>query len=497
MNKFIERVTSIAKASVNKHGRSMLGWGRDAITGREMVRIAILGSKKAGKSVMLTAIQNYLKYLASKDDYDESSLESKMLSDDGWRVVSVVNRLPKVWEDFNYGYNREKLCHVTDADEGWPDETEKARCMQMDIDLKQHDGKDAKNRFLTVQILDIPGERFSDLGTMYGRDYQTWCDLLCENHHDKSTCARPWKEYEDRVKKILEEIGDNKDVESFIKQCRDAYEDFVMLQAKSFSPFVTPSGFLLPNTLGKTNAAEPMDEPFPCPLIPLTDAVFKSKRQLARKAITKMRKEYNRYKQEYELGKLAKWLGSAHQLYYLVDVLGILMNGKGAFEGARAQCEMVLQNFMHGNPSVFGRSWRFLFKTRLRMAYGVATQIDRVLSADHANIEGLLKILMKRQLGDLGCIHDILSCAAVKSTREADGKLAGNFKKNRLRKKTEGDNYGADPDYRPMPVPAKWDFSESCDYHWKFPEPLEFPEYESVNPPNTNLKEIVKKMILP
>jgi len=357
---------------------------------------------------------------------------------------------------------------------------------------------DGENRKITLQILDVPGERLSDL-SMSSRNYRNWCRIVCQRHHEDTSIAFRWKEYEQEVKTRLAEIKesakDPQEVASLDEFLRNAYGKFVTGQIDDCVPYITPSGFVLPD--GDESSAKRLPSGvFECGFVPLPESFFGSKNRNVRTLLRNYDKAYDAYKKQFRIDEIARWLETANQAFYLVDILDILQKGGKALNGVRHQIESIVMNFVEGSDNFCMRTWRFLCKTQIRKLCAVATQVDRTLvSRDRKHILTLLELLFSKYFGRVQqCERKYMACAAVKSGLDADdGHLAGVFKKQRLHSKTEADNvvFGR---YEPMPVPSKWEWNG--DYWWYYPEPYNFPASEEEIPPNIDLKNVIEEMIL-
>ena len=141
----------VAKAACDKHNRSIAEWALDGFRRREEIRIAIIGAKKSGKTVLWTAVENYLRYLKTSS--------SAKLGD--WKVFAVEPKEPFGWPNFNYGHIRAKLAETDDEKKGWPKDTDKVWCRALDVDLVKDVNKGNRvYRKVCLRVLDIPGERF-------------------------------------------------------------------------------------------------------------------------------------------------------------------------------------------------------------------------------------------------------------------------------------------------------------------------------------------------
>ena len=500
--------TALGENLPHKRSRSIGRWIADGF-GRTRVRIAVVGAKQAGKTVLLTALQNHLRWLttACVDDKDR---EAKTLVG-GWYVDKVERITPQDWEEFPYASNREKLS----KNGCWPEETKKFRCMELDVDLKN--GK--RKRLVRLQVLDIPGERFTDLGSMSHANYEKWCKRVRDWHYEPGTPgASQWKDYEAEIGKVMDDFKDyaykgngedarQRDREAIISRLVGRYRAFVEFQTEAFSPLVTPSEFILQNYEGKEDGAR-QDRIGLSRLVPVTQEMMESKNALLKSVVRELKKRYEKYKTELKVERVVEWLETVNQVYYLVDVMETLRKGRQAYYGLGYQIRTVMEVF---NPRV-GRVkglWDFAFKTKPQKFRAVATQIDRVLgeSRDRANLKKLLKSLFARSADGMDDV-DYMLCAAVRSTAEGGTSLTGNFKRDRLKgredyvKDEEGNeqkNYGGCT-YSPNAVPDIWDWPDGrCRQYreWLYPEPTRFSADIHKVPEAIGLKELVSEMILP
>ena len=511
------KMNVIAERCPHKNSRSIGRWIADGF-GTERVRIAVVGAKQAGKTVLLTALQNHLRWLttACVDDEDR---EAKTLVG-GWHVREVRRVEPKGWKEFNYASNRQKLS----MDGCWPEETGMCRCMELDVCLTNEKAR----REIRLQALDIPGERFSDLGSMSHSNYESWCENVRARHHDDTTVSVQWEAYEKRANDAVEKAGKEfaeaagnkdlrKDVQAMcVKSLIEEYKKFVSEQVKAHSPFVTPSAFILPNNEKREDGVEQKAIPgelCACGLVPVTKEMLTSKNGLTRAVVKEFKRRYEEYKADFKIKEIADWLETVNQVYYLVDVLETLHNGPCAYNGLDHQIGMIMKVF---NPDSVGRIrglWDFVFQTKPQKFCAVATQVDRVLgkSRDRKNIAKLLYNLFAQSWDGMKCEKKCMLCAAVKSTWERPGELLrGDFKIMRSLGKDEkvcDPKRGESPvlnfvssDYVPMPVPESWKWNSEegvGEYVWRYPEPKRFPRLERDKPESIGLKEIVEEMVLP
>ena len=499
----------IARAVCDKRNRSVPEWALDGLRRREEVRIAIVGAKKSGKTVLWTAVENYLRYLkASRSD---------TLGD--WKVVEVEPREPFGWPNFDYGHVRAKLAETEAGGRGWPSETDKVWCRSLDVDLVRIAGRGSgARRKVCLRILDIPGERFSDLGTMHGLSFGEWsCELDRYWRETPSESSRAHAIYAKKVKGLLAELdrlGDG--AESVLDQvakaeraCMAGYRDFLRDRRDSCSQFLTPSTYVMPDSSMPAAARELREDELygDCGFVPLPKEAFGMKGRGVELLVKRFGAAYREYKANLRVDEIAKWLETANQAYYLVDVLAILQNGKSAKEGVESQVGNVGERlFSNRGDPLCKKAWKFLFKTQVSRFCAIVTQSDRTnVERDAGNLKKLCEGLFGSLFAKIsGATTDCIVCSAVRSAAPfgENGELKGKFLRDRNRP-TGPKNLWEGP-YSPPVVPSDWKDAWTADGKWDgtkgwwlFPEPMGFPrDYDEV-PCFYHLDDVVKSMVLP
>ena len=127
------------------------------LTGREHIRVAVIGTKGSGKTVFLTALTNHLR------NHDKKRLDLK-----GWSVTNLecdggnTGGMPS----FQYAKAREQLSRGE-----WPDNTRSLSVVRLKLRLEKTVGKKTKRRTVILELLDLPGEWVADL-SMVGRSFR-------------------------------------------------------------------------------------------------------------------------------------------------------------------------------------------------------------------------------------------------------------------------------------------------------------------------------------
>lgn len=118
-----------------------------------------MGAKQADKTVFITALDTNLEYLSLPP------LSSRMAKEQlgalaGWRIQRCsLRKNASTWRDFDAARHKAELAEV----QKWPDATLESVVLAYEIDLVK---EGEKSRRIFLEVLDIPGERVSDIATM-------------------------------------------------------------------------------------------------------------------------------------------------------------------------------------------------------------------------------------------------------------------------------------------------------------------------------------------
>lgn len=475
---------------------------------RKHIRIAIMGAKQAGKTVLLTAIDGYLKYLSDN---------VKKLN--GWRVDEYYrSEVADGGDGFKeFPVSKYHESYSKDPPE-WPQSTtHPARLccsltLSKDVDAPKNSlvgrvlafcGRcDKAERRLTIEFLDIPGERMTDIATMQGRTFQEWSEKVfrIDRNTDIPSLSTRFDEYVEEAEKIA---GDGSlDSDKKKEQICAKYKDVAAAHIIACSPFITPSDIQLDedDKDGADSTRIDDDNDDDTRKTP-EDKRAKELEELAKKLndvdfaplpqkffggthtdlVSSFEKAYDVYRRKKE--GLFNWFSKVDQIYFLVDVLGILEHGKGRYEGVRSQIDLAFPQ----KGSWLHWLWNGICGRNVSRICMVATQVDRT-NIDHneGNIKKLLDCLFERvNHCSRGMEKETLLCAAVQSasTVGEDGdKVVGKF------------TYGAGS-VNAMEVPDKFDFSKPPSKPYKWAKPLPRFRPDSEIPRHYKLDELLMRML--
>lgn len=389
-------------------------------TGTRRIRVAVMGAKQAGKTVFITALDNYLEYLSIPP------LNGRMAKEQlgvlaGWRIQRfTLRKNTSTWRDFDAARHKAELAEVRK----WPDVTLEPAVLAYEIDLVK---EGEKSRRIFLEVLDIPGERVSDIATMWGHAYAEWSETLFDVH--SGTCSRDTLAFRQYVQEVDEALSHGDEQTAKVQIC-DSYRKFLAHQVWNYSPFLTPSEALL-DANGKIVEILPSDDSeegicsklHDVTFAPLPTKALKDKRN--RRIVRAFERAYKRYMEHAGIAGIVKWMSSVDQLYYLVDVLEILHTGGECWRGVNDQINLALTaGFFRRRGAKMRGFLDLLSRNSMSKICAVATQVDRArLTEDNTkNIERLLKLLFGTAFAGLPRKTDrkFIVCAAVVSTDKAE-----------------------------------------------------------------------------
>lgn len=524
---------------------------------KKHIRIAVIGAKRSGKTVLLTAIDNALRWLGSKSfTQEDKKKKSEFLND--WKFVkyepgqTVDHRDKFNWEPFPVQEYR--TCCFRPGSGEWPPSTIEPTRLIYNIGLtnevklgifskpihKLRHGwgkapeKQTVRRDLTVEFLDIPGERVADILTMQDASFEEWSDVvwkdnmasnsiavgkafgvyqnLCIEHRRKLVDGEGVKPVDDAGKADGEGVDP---VDDASKAICEAYKQFVATQYKHHYPFITPSVMLMDSCgrqidIGGEKDVEKIAKGLnDVDFAPLPAKFFVETSEGVRSLVEKFTKAYQNCRKRTKVEELVKWFACVDQVYYLVDVLTMLQ--------CKEDCrlESVIRQIRHVFPMREEGRLRCLWNTVRRNAVrrreisrvcAVATQIDRTnVTRDQANIEELMKLLFGDiYLGERFGPPEILSCSAVRSTSDVNegekkedwgvkGVLLSDYRKG------VDDEGNVKKECKPVSVvPDGFDFGKDVHYEWPYPQPCFCGEGEDGRPRLQNhvgLDELLQRML--
>ncbi len=381
----------------------------EAISGEERIRVAVLGSKGSGKTVFLTALANHL--------LNHDPLRCPL---NGWTVTPVERDLTgDACADgiplYQYADARRSL-----AAGEWPRKTKDWSVLRLALQLRNK----KRRRDVLLEVLDLPGERVADF-PMIGRSYRDWCEWMGHSFGGVFGASDHYKDY------CAAAAGATEQQELYA-----AYRRFLAAEHAACSLSLTPSIVKLGRDAvfrtgdsGEAFFANIADVPLGLDaeqqFVPLPPTCFKADAP-CRKWLRSFERSYDAYRRAI-VDPIGDWLRDVNQLFYFVDVLGLLQRGPDVYNAEKAFGAQALRMFARPDSSnglVRGlqRLLDTFLRTRVDGATVVATKADLVLSEENrSHMKNLARRMFGNVLMSLGLDArqtEVLSCAAVKTTDE-------------------------------------------------------------------------------
>ena len=459
----------------------------DWVRGEQCLRIALLGSRYSGKSVFLTSLASQLR------DHDE-----KRCPLNGWNAnpLDCINGIHKEggFQSFKYSEARRMLSNGE-----WPEKTADCSVWRQHVVLKKKSdaGKTAKKR-IYLEVMDLPGERASDF-PMIGRSYREWCGWFEDSFGGVSGSSENYNTY-------VKDLDNCQNADEAII----AYKKFIAAELAMFALSVTPSIVKL-DRKGVNLKPEAGDSSLRARYLAALDGMsigLSKESQFVpvtlswlekhgKTAASGFKKAYESYKREI-VNPIADWLSAASQVYYFVDVLGLLSRGPAVYNSEKKFGTAVLNQFKRTEPSnpmlrFVSNFVRSFIKTSVDAVYVVAPKIDRVLPEDKSNVEWLAKNMYGKVLGSLEVKQSgVYCCSAVRTTEVVEdgssyvlqGRVIDRDGKEKMCK------------YKPAPIPADWPEGDRWQLGNQWPETFpKFDKREDKAPDQHGLDELITKML--
>lgn len=541
---------------------------------RTKEKAVIVGAKESGKTSLITSLYSNLKQLGNRNKFDLGDWEvSQFISDE--------TDDPHVF-DLEGACERLKGCK-------YPLQTKDWSVIKMEVHLSKVEKQGLKNKckevflrqkkIVNLEILDLPGERLSDLAQMVDEKFKKATFRMWSLRVERAykSIEKPehsqWNSYNayiEKVKGILEDLKnevkgiDGKNVEESVKAteksnahklCKkriiEAYKKFLPLIRDSRVVYYAPStirltddGKLVPASNaekfhdalmsglkvtddGKLMPLAPEDksemannirhvwiglkddEFAPLPREVFEDDQFKDLQE-------SFEDSYNKYYEQI-VEPIVKRIMGASKVYYLVDVLNLLRDGREKKDAEVRFSEMFFKVLgkRPSNVPVFGGmiDWFSSLFSSVKKICLVATQADKAglrkfIRSEDGKVQGITasyNVINMRKLMESLAKNNIrnaigrdiavesLVCAAITSTScTEDGRLEAYWKNDAISTTSPG---------QPPPVPEDW---PDLDSKW---EPLVTFKYErpkrclrAVDPgvsplPQFNLANIAKSLL--
>lgn len=413
----------------------------DFVKRQRRVRVVVLGSKNSGKTIFLTSLACHLQHHSMSNtgihEFDIGGWEASLNED--YRPPKRQEGEP---QSFPYDEYRNGFAKPQPE---WPKKTsEEMSILRLPLVFRKQGHQE---RTVLIELMDLPGERVADL-PMAHRNYREWCEWMNRKFAGEYNSVEAYRSYLEKIKTV-----------SKPEELYAAYKEFLVVEYKKFSPWVTPSIVKLTKTSSTGFLEEidnrPLGVDSDSQFVPLPQEAFAAGHAL-NSHIKTFEESYRKYRHEI-VDPIADWLAEADQLVYLVDVLGILKAGVAAYNAEQTFGSAVIKMFEHRRTRApLGGIVDYLsglVRTKIKDAYLVATKADiaRGEKGREAMCNLAEQLLGKpmRCLGLDGSGRNVRACAAVNTIRPPSGDKGDVTARQQA-------NSAEESAYNQLDVPEQW-----------------------------------------
>ncbi len=382
----------------------------DYVSGANL-RLGVTGLSRSGKTVFLTALIHHLILAASpamrgkKNPLPVFRVHAEGRLASGHLEPQPDDAVPRfAFEDH--------LAALTgaggDAEERhWPESTRRISEFRLRLDFERA-GSGARQRSLTIDIVDYPGEWLLDLPLLH-KSFRQWSleTLAASATPVRQKIAADWRDFtlaeapgdpasEDKARRAAELFT------TYLRSCRA--EDF------GFST-LPPGRFLMPGDLEGSPALT-----F-APLAVEEGAVYEPGSFAAM-----MERRYEAYKAHVVKPFFRDHFARLDRQIVLVDALAALNAGPAAVRDLETAMTEVLMAFRTGRRTILST----LIRPHIDKILFAATKADHLHHESHDRLEAILRHLTARAImraEDVGAAIDVIALASVRATRE--GRVGG------------------------------------------------------------------------
>lgn len=359
------------------------------------VRLGVTGLSRAGKTVFITALVNTLingGRLPLFRAYADGRLIGAELApqpDDAVPRFAIEDHLKALLEERR-----------------WPESTRRISELRLVLEFASETffGKRRGSTFLTLDIVDYPGEWLLDLGLMSKTYAQFSATTLAASRTGaRQKLASAWHAHLSGIDPSSPED------EAKAKASADIFTSYLRAarQARDTLSALPPGRFLMPGDL----EGSPMLTFAPLDIA--ADAVPEPGTLHAM-----MARRYDAYVREIVRPFFRDHFARLDRQIVLVDVLAALDAGPDAVADLEAALTDVLDAFRHGTNSWLSA----LFRPKVDRILFAATKADHLHHSSHDRLEAILARLVQRareRAQFSGARVDVLAVSAVRATREA------------------------------------------------------------------------------
>jgi uncharacterized protein len=354
------------------------------------VRLGVTGLSGAGKTVFITALVHHLLHGGRLPVFDALA---------GGRIARA--RLEPQPDDAVPRFDYEAHLRALTDERRWPEST--TRISELRLAIEYQSAKGGRNRTLTLDIVDYPGEWLLDL-PLLTTSYAQWSadTLRLSRLGPRALLAAPWHKQLatlDPAKPADEQatLQSARLFTAYLNACRN--ERYAMR-------LLPPGRFLMPGDLAGSPALTfaPLD-------LPDGEAPAGSLWAM-------MERRYQSYKDVVVRPFYREHFARLDRQIVLVDALAAFNAGPDAVKDLEGALAAILGSFRTGRASIVSA----LFRPRIDRILFAATKADHLHHANHDRLERVLARITERAIEHAkfsGAQIDVVALAAVRATREA------------------------------------------------------------------------------
>ena len=381
-------LTDIAE-DVRLAGRALGDFGLNLLN--PTVRLGVTGLSGAGKTVFITALVHQLLHGGRLPVFEALA---------NGRIARA--RLEPQPDDAVPRFDYETHIRALTEERTWPESTSRISELRLVIDY-QSARRGTRNRTLTLDIVDYPGEWLLDL-PLLTTSYAKWSadTLRLSRAGPRAMLAARWHRH---LATLNPDSPENEQAAlqaahlftDYLKACRD--ERYAMR-------LLPPGRFLMPGDLAGSPALTfaPLDLTREAPAPGSLWAM--------------MERRYEAYKNVVVRPFYREHFARLDRQIVLVDALAAFNAGPEAVKDLESALAAILASFRTGRATFAST----LFRPRIDRILFAATKADHLHHQSHDRLERFLAQMTERAIGQAkfsGATVDVVALAAVRATREA------------------------------------------------------------------------------
>src|SRR4051812_31130527 len=355
------------------------------------VRLGVTGLSGAGKTVFITALVHHLLHGGRLPVFEALA---------SGRIIRA--RLEPQPDDAVPRFDYETHMRALIEERRWPEST--SRISELRLVVEYQSARSGRDRTLTLDIVDYPGEWLLDLPLLTTRYAQWSADTLrLSRSGPRTALAASWHQH---LATLDPAAPENEQAArqaaalftAYLKACRD--DRYAMR-------LLPPGRFLMPGDLADSPALT---------FAPLELSDAEPPRAGSLHAM--MERRYEAYKDVVVRPFYREHFARLDRQIVLVDALAAFNAGPDAVKDLEGALAAILASFRTGRSTVASA----LFRPRIDRILFAATKADHLHHASHDRLERFLSRITERateRAKFAGAQIDVVALAAVRATREA------------------------------------------------------------------------------